>query len=575
MNWRKLPKRTLWGILFTCLSISISSQDLPDPSNRALIFAINDYKELDTLQHSIAKASQLASLLQRQYDFQVEVVANPTADEIDNKLKEYKFFYKLDEKQSFAQVGQLLVYFIGQAHRIEGRSYFFPKDVSIRKMTKTAIGLTQLSRWVDEIECQHILMGIEGFLGTQDDIAEIRKDSSCLLAIDILAGAEDSLQITPVLSGKTRRFIGLAGTGFYDTDEANLSKLLYQTLEQVADSSSLHLPNLLQGMRQENADIYCDVFGKSGTNGDFIFRRQAGFQYEGAEPPKQEMESTDHLIVSPISRMQQDSQMIFVDGSTFWKGDEFKVGEADESPLHMVEVGSFLISGFEVTQEEYQAYCMATGIDRAFDDASQRLPVNRVSWYDAIEYCNWLSVQHGFSPVYSIDKRRKDIRNANLQDKLKWKISIHPKANGYRLPTESEWEFAAKSRGKHHIWTGTREPHEVARFANYRLAELPSDSLINVAPVGSLSSNSLGLFDMSGNVAEWCWDWYDEDYYSRWTNENVLPISDLGPKRGKFRVAKGGAWTDPIQQIRVSNRIPLRPDTRFETIGFRLVRSAE
>ncbi|MBX2876093.1 MAG: SUMF1/EgtB/PvdO family nonheme iron enzyme [Saprospiraceae bacterium] len=577
MNKRKLPKWTLWGLFFSCLSISLSSQDLSDPpaSNRALIFAVNDYTQLDTLQYSIAKASQLASLLQRHYNFQVEVVANPTADEIDNKLKEYKFFYKFDEGKSFNKEGQLLVYFIGQAHRIEGRSLFFPKDVSIRKMVKTAIGLPQLSRLVDEIECEHILMGIEGFLGTKEDIAAIRQDSSCLLAIEMAAQLEDSLGIMSKLSGNTRRFIGLAKDGFYDTDEADLSKLLYQTLEQTTDSSTLHLPILLQRMIKENPDIYCDGFGKSDGNGDFVFHRQTKFQYEGIELPEDQTAERSPLVTSPISRTQQDSQMIFVDGSTFWKGDEFKVGEADESPLHLVEVGSFLISGYEVTQEEYQAYCMARGIERQFAEASRRLPVNDVSWYDAIEYCNWLSLQHGFSPAYSIDKRRKDIRNSNLQDKLKWKISIHAKANGYRLPTESEWEFAAKSRGKHHIWTGTREPKEVAQFANYRLAELPPDSLINVAPVGSLSSNGLGLFDMSGNVAEWCWDWYDEHYYSRWTNENVLLTSDFGPKRGKFRVAKGGAWKDPIQQIRVSNRIPLRPDSRFETIGFRLVRSAE
>lgn len=566
-----------WGFLFLCLSLSISSQNLSDLSNgnRALIFAVNDYTELDTLQYSIQKASQLASLLQRHYNFQVEVVANPSADEIDNKLKEYKYFYKYDEAQSFPQDGQLLVYFIGQAHRIEGRSFFFPKDVSIRRMTKTALGLDQLSKLVDEIECQHILMGIEGFLGTKDDIAEMRQDSSCLLAAEMLADSTDSLRIQPMLSGRTRRFVGLAGEGFYDSDEADLSKLLYQTLEQQADSSTLHLPALLQKLTKGNPDIYCDAFGKSEAHGDFLFHRQTKYQFEAIELPESLAVAVQPLVLSPISRAQQDSQMIFVSGSTFWKGDEFKVGEADESPLHLVEVGSFLVSGYEVTQAEYQAYCMARGIDRHFDEANGRLPVNQVSWYDAIEYCNWLSLQHGFSPAYSIDKRRKDIRNANLQDKLKWKISVHRKANGYRLPTESEWEFAAKSRGEHHIWTGTREPKEVARFANYRLTEPVSDSLINVAPVGSFSSNSLGVFDMSGNVGEWCWDWYDENYYSRWTNENVLPTSDLGPKRGKFRVAKGGAWTDSIQQVRVSNRIPLKPDTRFDTIGFRLVRSAE
>lgn len=578
MNWRKLHQQTIWGFFFLSLSLSIPTQAQTNTSgkNRALIFAINDYTELDTLKTSIAKASKLASLLQRSYGFQAEVVPNPTADQIDNKLKEYRYFYKYNSKESFAPDGQLLVYFIGHAHRIEGRSYIFPKDVSIRKMTKTAIPLSTMDKRVDEINCEHILFGVEGFLGMAMDLAETRQDSTCLMSAVRDSLPLDSLALPASLTGKTRKFIGLASDGYFNPDEVNLSELLLAHLEKTPDSTTLHLPELLQSLNKENESIYCGTFGKTKTQGDFVFQRQTRFEYKESELPETLAVVPPRLILSPASKAEQDSQMIYVDGSVFWKGDEFQVGEADESPLHMVEVGSFLISGFEVTQREYQAYCMATGIDRHFEEADERLPVNNVSWYDAIEYCNWLSLQHGFSPVYSIDKRRKDIRNGNLQDKLKWKISIHPKADGYRLPTESEWEFAARSRGKHHIWTGTREEQEVAQFANYQHeASAATDSLINVAPVGSLASNSLGLFDMSGNVAEWCWDWYDEKYYSRWKTENVLSVSDRGPKRGKFRVAKGGAWTDPIQHIRVSNRIPLQPDIQYVTIGFRLVRSAE
>lgn len=575
MNWRKLQLRIFWGWLSVSLSISIFSQSQLQPAgkNRALIFAISDYLELDTLETSLAKASNLASLLQRDYSFQAEIVANPTADQIESKLKEYRFFYRSEHQGTFASDGQLLIYFIGHAHRIQQRSYLFPKDVIIRKMTKTAIPLAQFSKWVNEIDCDHILLGVEGFLGSAKDLASLQPDSPFLLADSLTVDGVDSLATSSWQNRKTRRFIGLSSDEYFSTDEANLSHLLYENLAQVADLETVHLPHLVQQLISVDSSIYCGGFGKLEAQGDFVFQRRSTYEYEGVELPETLAVALPSLVLSPPSRKQQDSQMIYVDGSVFWKGDEFKVGEADESPLHLVEVKSFLISGFEVTQKEFKAFCMARGIEREFEPNHERLPVNNVSWYEAIEYCNWLSLEHGLAPVYSIDKRRKDIRNANLQDKLKWKVSENPKADGYRLPTESEWEFAARSRGKHHIWTGTREEKEVAQFANFRHTEPGSDSLINVAPVGSLASNSLGLFDMSGNVAEWCWDWYDEKYYSLWTDKNVISTAQQGPRRGKFRVAKGGAWTDPIQNIRVSKRIPLRPDAQFETIGFRLVRS--
>lgn len=524
----------------------------------------------------MAKASSLASLLQRHYGFQAEIVANPTGDQVESKLKEYRFFYKSEENEAFAPDGQLMVLFIGHAHRIAERSYVFPKDVQVRKMTKTAIPIPQFTKWVDEINCAHILLGIEGFLGSDSDYALLPPDTLCRLTAEVSDVAIDSLPPLLDIRKKTRRFMGLSSPDYFSPDEAQLMNLLYQGLAQTADTSVVYLSNIIRDMTRQDSSIYCGSFGKEPSEGNFVFHHRPAYEYKEVEMPESLAVALPKLVLSPSSRAQQDSQMIYVGGSVFWKGDAFKIGEADESPLHMVEVGSFLISGYEVTQEEFQAYCMARGVDRVFKPEEARHPANNVSWYEAIEYCNWLSLQHGFAPVYSIDKRRKDMRNGHLQDKLKWKVTENPKADGYRLPSESEWEFAARSRGKHHIWPGTRKEDEVAEFANFRQnTSAASDSLINVAPVGSLASNSLGLFDMSGNVAEWCWDWYDEKYYSLWTNKNVLSMSDRGPKRGKFRVAKGGAWTDPIQHIRVSKRIPLRADEHYETIGFRLVRSVK
>ncbi len=581
MTSRKLQQlTTLCLLLAFCLPQGSAQEEIPRTGrDHALIFAVSDYHDFDTLESTLKESTRLATILQTNYGFNVEVVPNPTKDQIDSKLKEYRHYYKFEETSSYSAEGQLLIYFSGHGSQLEEGGYFFPVDVQKEKMAKTALSYESLRKQVNEINCRHILVGIDAYQGASFDPEWTASMTGCepSLVVDTMGTmTADSLFMVaqPINS---RLLLSLAGKQNITPGNSGLTAAIYQSLEErKTNAKPFSAQSFMTQISAVDSSFYCGHFDKENTMGDFIFYPSATYSYLQQEIPAQLDTSYSTLDITWPTKDEIDGQMIYVVGSIFRKGDEFKVGEEDESPSHMVEVSSFLMSSFEVTQGEYQAYCMARGIQRKFDPLKTDYPIDSVSWYDAIEYCNWLSLQHGFSPVYSIDKRRKDIRNSSLQDKLKWKIAIYPKGTGYRLPTESEWEFAARSRGKHYIWTGTRKAKEVAQFANYRDANnSTTDSLLNVSPVGSLASNEIGLFDMSGNVAEWCWDWYNDKHYANGQNPNDLPSLDKGPRRGKFRVAKGGAWNDPLENIRVSKRIPLTADHRFNTIGFRLVRSVE
>ncbi len=270
--------------------------------------------------------------------------------------------------------------------------------------------------------------------------------------------------------------------------------------------------------------------------------------------------------------------MVLVEGGTYTMGDTFGDGQDDEKPIHSVTLSSFYMGKYEVTFEEYDEYCNATGKNKASDERYEnkwngrgKRPVINVSWYDAVEYCNWLSEKEGIEKVYSYSIKNNKLNN----------ISCNWKANGYRLPTEAEWEYAARSKGKKYKYAwGNGEPYingkkagnicdESQKIINGGMAVWKGydDGYAGTSPVGIFMANEIGLYDMTGNVWEWCWDWYESGYYSKSESTN--------PKGGNgfSRVLRGGSWYSiPISQ-RVSYRGNFGQDVRDFSVGFRLVRS--
>lgn len=225
--------------------------------------------------------------------------------------------------------------------------------------------------------------------------------------------------------------------------------------------------------------------------------------------------------------------------------------KSDANPVHRVTVDSFYIAKYEVTFEEYDKFCEEMKKDKPPDQGMGRgrRPVIEVNWYDAVEYCNWLSSQEGFVPCYTI------------KDKT---VVCDFTANGYRLPTEAEWEYAARGghKSKGYIYCGGNLADEVGWY--FENAE------VKTHPVGEKKPNELGLYDMGGNVWEWCWDRYDENYYQKSPRNNPQ-----GPSAGSLRVVRGGSYRYPSYCLVPDYRFYSHPLYGSDHLGFRLVRKAE
>jgi len=249
-------------------------------------------------------------------------------------------------------------------------------------------------------------------------------------------------------------------------------------------------------------------------------------------------------------------EMVFMKGGRFQMGSTD--GDSDEKPVHTVIVKDFYMSKYEVTQKLYQEV-MGTNPSHWKGD---NLPVERVTWYEAVEFCNALSRKEGLTPVYTINKSRKDPNNKSSYDDIKWTVTWNQNANGYRLPTEAEWEYAAGGGASNRTkYAGNNYESSLGNYAWYT-----SNSGSKTHPVGEKQPNSLGLYDMSGNVWEWCWDWYGD--YSSSTQTNPA-----GPSSGSDRVLRGGSWSNDATYCRVAYRGDGYPSDGNYGYGFRILRN--
>jgi formylglycine-generating enzyme required for sulfatase activity len=254
---------------------------------------------------------------------------------------------------------------------------------------------------------------------------------------------------------------------------------------------------------------------------------------------------------------------VFLSGGSFVMGNEGK--EFDEKPEHTVTVDGFWISPFEVTMAEFDEYCKAVDIPRLNDSGWSRYeqPAINLSWYEVIEYCNWRSEKEGLIPCYEIRKDIQDKNNWNAQDKKRYLIIWNRNANGYRLPTEAEWEYAARggSGAARTFYAGSDQLDDYGWYV--------ANSGGRAHPVGQKAVNPAGLYDMSGNVWEMCWDWYERKHYQL-TDGAVNPV---GPENGNIRVARGGSYSQIAENSRVYKRNGVNPDSVSSEAGFRLVRN--
>jgi formylglycine-generating enzyme required for sulfatase activity len=218
-------------------------------------------------------------------------------------------------------------------------------------------------------------------------------------------------------------------------------------------------------------------------------------------------------------------------------------GDNDEHPQHQVRITRpFYLGVYEVTQGQYRAVMGQTPSNfKGSDD----LPVETVSWRDAVQFCNTLSEKEGMKPFYEIDGESVRIADWN--------------GTGYRLPTEAEWEYACRAGSNTKYSFGDDEKNLSA------YAWFDGNSENKTHPVGQRQRNSWDLYDMHGNVWEWCWDWFTADYYQG------SPTDDpRGPLGASPRVFRGGGWSREPRSCRSADRRRFEPGLRGSALGFRL-----
>ena len=281
-------------------------------------------------------------------------------------------------------------------------------------------------------------------------------------------------------------------------------------------------------------------------------------------------------ITFPQTGAEPSAGMALIPAGSFQMGDSFNEGDSDELPVHTVTVSAFYMDKYEVTKalwDEVAEWAAANGYDIGPEDGStdrsdgsgkaDEHPVTYVSWYEAVKWANARSEKEGLTPCYTVDGNV--YRTGRSAPDCNWG------ANGYRLPTEAEWEKAARGGldGRRYPWGNEDPVCEAGARNGARFDDNNRCDDIGTAPVGTYSPNGYGLYDTAGNVWEWCWDWYNSGYYSS------SPGSDpRGPASGASRVERGGGWSGSAYYCRVANRYGVSPGYGNNALGFRLVRRA-
>jgi len=559
----------------------------------ALFFAVNQYKNWGPLKYPISEAEAIAKDLHDLYGFDTLIVRNPTKAEIKAKIDFYR-------SKIYAKDAQLFIYFSGHGEFVEEtkEGFFIPKEGEKKDPSQDSyLSYLRLKQWITTLPCNHILLSIDAcFSGTFDDDIALKGDPG----VRPNTGDWREQFIQQSLEYRSRWFMA-SGAKVRTPDKSAFAQQFLAALRGLGgDDKLLSFTELWSYIQRANPKPCAATFGDHQPGGDFLFVLQksarsdvdnwneakaintiAGYEAyitKCQNKPCDFVDAADAKITTlrESQKPTKPDYMVLITGGTFQMGSED--GETDEKPVHKVTISDFYLAKYEVTVAEFRAFMEANpdyetdaekeGSSYGYEGtewksipgrnwrhdpegnpAADNHPVINVSWNDATAYCAWMNQKTGKS---------------------------------YRLPTEAEWEYAAGNGSRHtkYSWGNdapsgknggnvadeTKRPADgvgwTTKFEGY------NDGYWFTAPVGAYNANNFGLFDMTGNVWEWCSDWYGSDYY-----KNSPASNPIGPSSGSDRGLRGGSWDSDPQDCRVAVRYNSAPGDRGDSLGFRLART--
>ena len=507
----------------------------------ALVIGNGNYTGLSKLANPVNDANDMASALQS-LGFTVDKILDGNLDQIENAV------IRLKNRLSVSKNSYGFFFYAGHGVQSSGVNYLIPVGANITSENTLRDRAVSVQWTLSELNDAGNDLNVVVLDACRDNpFAWARSGSRGLTVIPNQPA--DSIVVYATSAGSTAAD-GTGRNGLFTaqllkniaTPGLDVTEIFRRTGADVAQASD----------RKQIPAVYSQFFGNAYLGSAPV--ATAPVQPTPAPQPAPSQQSTPAPAVQPaavlVNPQPASSNMVCIDGGTFMMGSPSnEANRSSDEIQHQVTVSSFYMGKYEVTQKEYQEV-MGTNPSNFKGD---NFPVESVSWYDAVNYCNRLSQREGLTPTYTVNGKN---------------VTWNQNANGYRLPTEAEWEYACRA--------GTTTPFSTGNSITTSQASYLRSS---TTAVGSYSPNPWGLYDMHGNVLEWCWDIYSSYVtQTREDNESGYSIYLVGGGQQSSSgsssvVIRGGCWRDDAKWLRSALRVQCTPSVQSPHIGFRIARN--
>ena len=507
----------------------------------ALVIGNGEYTGISRLNNPVNDANDMETALVR-LGFSVEKILNGTLEQMEDAVLNFQ------RRLSASRNTYGFFYYAGHGVQSSGENYLVPVVAdNIRSETQLRERAVSLQFILDSMsnagnELNMIVLdacrdnpfgwarsGSRGLSG----IGHAPTGTIVMYATGANSTAADGSGRNGLFTTHLLRNLGTAGLSVYDVFDKTMDNVINETNGNQHPELSVRFPGATRAFL--------------GTPTGAPAAQQTSRPTQTAQPtqPAQPAPFVPAADPDPVPvTVPINPGFELVNGGTFTMGSP--TGEtgrsANERQQRNVTVSSFYMGRYLVTQKEYKEVMGDNPSYYKGDD----LPVENISWFDAVEYCNKLSEKEGLTPAYTVSGSGKDRV-----------VTWNRQANGYRLPTEAEWEYACRA--------GTTTVYNTGLTMTDNTGWYSHNSNGRTQPVGQKPANAWGLYDMHGNVREWCWDWHGNYRSSRQTDP-------AGPTSGTFRVSRGGSWNSGGQYLRSAYRSFADPSVSGSFLGFRVVR---